>query len=361
MMSLAKIAELLETLGVAHHALESGEEGAVLALPECGRVLGLWPQRRGENALWINPEFLHRLQIGAKDDRWVSPGGDCMWIAVHDDAPAGERGEQGESQDLSAVPAALDPGRFTGGEDRGAYRMENKGELFVEELRARITFRLIRRFHPLDEDGLIKKWDSARLRQAGYDEETTLEVSGDCPAMASLRNVTWVRGEGDALIPLRKYWGDTSLADLPTGSVGLASGCAVFGLRGEKPLRIFLSADEIGSRVLIFQERAAGRALLLVKDFEKTAGRRGIPADFGRRGISADFRRRGIPADTFASRGASILECFHGPNGSPGEISCFSPVVGGSSGRRRIQWRSSLCAFWGRVDEVKAFLQRALR
>lgn len=326
-VALGEIAAILETLGVEHRVLESGEDGGVLVLPECGRVLGLWPHRRGENALWINPDFLHRLQIGAKDDRWMNPGGDSMWLAARGEAFSEE---QEEPLDSRVVPSVLDPGRYDGISERGAYRMENRGELFTESSCVRMGFRIVRRLRPLEGGRLAQKWDAAWLRQAGYEEETILEVSGDCPVAARLWNVTQVSGQGEAWVPLRKYWGDTSLADLPPGSVGLASGCALISFQGENPLRISLSAEEAGSRVLFFQERDVGHALLLVKEFEKTS--------------------------TAACDGP-LLECSRGPAFGAGEFACFSPAVGGESGRRRVLWRSSLYAFSGRSEEVRAFLR----
>src|SRR5690349_12924056 len=117
-MRLPDVTGRLTTFGLAHAVLPTGTDGAVLLLPDYGRVLGLWAGLRAESALWINPEFLERLAIGAKDDGWTNPGGERMWLA-----PGREfLPEDGE------VPASIDPGHFTGKADHAAYVMENRGE-----------------------------------------------------------------------------------------------------------------------------------------------------------------------------------------------------------------------------------------
>jgi hypothetical protein len=326
-MGLGEIAATLGTLGIEYRVLESSDDGAVLVLPEYGRVLGLWPHRSGENALWVNPDFLRLLQIGAKDDRWMNPGGDRMWLAPRDEFFSGET--EGFMDSL-VVPSALDPGRYAGVSERGGYCMESRGEILASRSCVRMGFRIVRRLRPIEGSRLAERWGAPWLRQAGYEEEAILEVSGDCPVSAGLWNVTQVRGEGEAWVPLRKYWGDTALADLPPGSVGLASGCAVMHFHGGDAFRISFSAEEADARVLCFQERDAGRAQLLVKEFERT---------------------------TAAAYDGPLVECSRGREGGAGEFACFSPAAGGSSGERRIQWRSSLCAFSGRSEEVKAFLR----
>ena len=88
-MGLEEIVVSLKTLGVEYAVLETGADGAVLVLPEYGRVLGLWPHWRGDNALWVNPGFLRLLHIGSKDDGWINPGETgCGWPRRRSSFPA---------------------------------------------------------------------------------------------------------------------------------------------------------------------------------------------------------------------------------------------------------------------------------
>ena len=57
--------ENLATLGFACEVRPSGVDGAILLLPEYGRVLGIWPHRRAENVLWVNGDFFQSLRVGA--------------------------------------------------------------------------------------------------------------------------------------------------------------------------------------------------------------------------------------------------------------------------------------------------------
>jgi len=320
-MVLEEAVDSLDTLGVEHAILQSCADGAVLVLPEYGRVLGVWPHRRGENALWINPDFLRGLRIGAKDDGWTNPGGDRMWLAPAAEffvENAAKPGAQG------VVPAAVDPGRYVRLPKRNCFFLENRGDIRAWRAGDRVVFRMTRRFRPLDPDQISSICGRTWLRQAGYEEEAVLEVQAGCPVSTRLWNLTQVRPGGEARVPLRKYWGDTGLADLPAGSIGLAEGCAVIGFRGEGAPKVGFRAEEVGSRVLYVEERDDGHAQLLVRQFARAA-----PDEYD----------------------GHFLECA----GDASEISCLSPAVGGPAGRRRVRWRMSLCAFSGRAEEVKAF------
>jgi hypothetical protein len=275
-VALEDLVDSLTTLGIACVALPSGAEGAVLALPDYGRVLGLWPHRRGENALWVNPDFLESLRFGAKDDGWRNPGGDRMWLA-----PEAEFFPEGE------VPSALDPGHFVRVAERSGCAMENKGDVRAWKTGTRVRFKLVRRVRPLDEPSMVDAWGPTWLRSAGYREEVVLEVTGDRPDAVRLWNLTQVPAGAQLRVP----------------------------------------ADGANTRVLSLDERD-GHAHLLVKDCAREA-----------------------------SDGEPLVECRPGSASQPGEISCSSPPLV-TSGKGRILWRTSLCAFSGRVEEVRAFAHR---
>jgi hypothetical protein len=279
-MGLEETVDALKTLGIACAVLASGADGAILALPEYGRVLGLWPHRRGENALWVNPEFLESLRFGAKDDGWRNPGGDRMWLA-----PEAEFFPEGE------IPSALDPGHFTRVVERLGCAMENKGEVRAWQTGTRVRFRVVRRVRPLDETELAALWGPTWLRRAGYSEESLLEVLGDKPDRLRLWNLTQV----------------------PAGSL----------LAGAQ-----LPAAARQARILCVRERD-GHAQLLVKDFSRE------------------------PSENHLEQPS---ESRKGEEGSR-EMSCCSPVLR-AQGKGRILWKTSLCAFSGRGEEVRAFAAR---
>jgi hypothetical protein len=318
-VGLQEMVVSLNTLGIDYTVLETGAEGALLVLPDYGRVLGLWPHWRGENALWVNPAFMERLRIGVKDDGWTNPGGDRMWLAPEEEFFAEGQG----------VPPAIDPGRFTRVAEKPCYRMENRGEALAWQSGVRVRFRIERRIRPLEQEELSAAWGASSLRQAGYEEEVTLEVSGDQGCPAWLWNVTQVPAGAEVRVPLRRYWGDTSLAGLPAGTVGLEENCAVVGLRGTRPTRVALAAAEAGSRILCRSDHEPGRSQLLVRD----------------------FAREGADAP-----GPGSVECRWDPSLGSGEFSCSSPAAGHD--RRRVRWKTTLCAFSGRSDAVRLLASR---
>jgi hypothetical protein len=317
-MGLEETVVSLKTLGVEYAVLESGADGAVLVLPEYGRVLGVWPHWRGDNALWVNPGFLRLLHIGSKDDGWINPGGDRMWLAPEEEFLA----------EGPEVPPAIDPGQFARSSEKSGYAMENKGEALAWKTGSRIRFRLIRRVRQMNEARLADLWGTTWLRQAGYEEETVLEISGDCRAPVWLWNITQARMGAEIRVPLRKRWTETSLVTLPARSLEFAEDCAVVRLRGPQSEKVEIPGADAGNRILCLEERESGRAQLLVKDFAREEGR-----DDAR----VDCRTGGMP-DTI-------------------EFSCCSPALG-STGKRRVVWKTSLCAFSGRSDEIQAFAAR---
>jgi len=330
-VSIEGIARDLNTLGIAYSVLETGAEGALLIVPECGRILGLWPHWRGENALWVDPDFLDSLRIGAKDDGWRNPGGDGLRLA-----PGVEFLEDGRAPSLS-----IDPGRYEKLPKKGLWTMENRGEAWAWRSGVRVGFRIVRRIRPLDEKDLARLWGTTYLRQAGYEEEASVELTGGCSVAAGLWNVTLVQAGGEARVPLRKYWGDTRLAARPAGEVDLADSCAVVHLRRERATRVDLDATEARPRILYVLEREAGRAILLVRDFQKTS----------------------------AAAGEAFIECSaaggtRGGKQGAGELGCFSRLCGesrdaaDSAASRRVVWKTSLCAFMGRTGEIRAFTRR---
>jgi hypothetical protein len=319
-MGLQEIVVTLNTLGIEYAVLETGGEGAALVLPESGRVLGLWPHWRGENALWVNPGFLDQLRVGVKEDGWPNPGGDRIWLGPEEEFfPEGE-----------GVPPAIDPGRYARTGDKGCCVLENAGEALGWKSGTRARFRVERRIRALGEAELEAAWGAPSLRPAGIEETVTCEVSGNRSFPVWLWNVTQVPDGAEVRVPLRLYWGDTALAELPAGTVALEDNCAVVGLHGGRPLRVRARPAEVASRIICRVDLEAGRSQLLVKDFAR---------------------------DGADERGPGFIECrWGGPRGH-GEFSCWSPAAP-PGGRQRIRWKTSLCAFSGRRETVRELAAR---
>jgi hypothetical protein len=240
----------------------------------------------------------------------------------------------------SEIPAALDPGRFDGSSEKNAYRMENRGETRAWKAGARVGFRISRTVRPFDEERLAATWGTTWLRQAGYQEEAALEVSGDSPVPVWLWNITQVRAGAEVRVPLHEKAESACLARLPPEAVFIAKGCALMTLRGGRVQKIGFTAEEARvTRILSIEEREGGRAQLVVKDFEGSESGPNAAEDRGRDG--------------------ALVECRWGGPEACGEFSCASPAAG-AGGRKRILWKTSMCAFSGRTEEVRAFATRII-
>ena len=168
-MSPEELADTLSTLGIACEVRPSGADGAILLAPEYGRVLGLWPHLKAENALWVDPGFLQSLRVGAKDDGWMNPGGDWIWLA-----PDEEFLHEGRPM------PSVDPGKYELSSDRTSLILTNRGETFARRAGSTVRFSLTRRIRPLFEAEIDAACGPTWLRRAGWDEEVDLEVDGRC-------------------------------------------------------------------------------------------------------------------------------------------------------------------------------------
>jgi hypothetical protein len=313
-VNLRETVDALATLGFDHAVLPSGSEGAVLVSPDCGRLLGLWPNGRAENALWTDPGFFEALRGAARREEWMNPGGDRVWLG-----PDEEFLDPG-----TGSPPSVDPGRYVRLGDRDGCRMENRGDAWARRSGARVAFRIERRFAAFDVKELAAVWGVPHLRQAGCAETTVLEVASDAPRMW-LRGIAQVPPGGETWIPLARRWAETPLAAEPIGSFAVEAGCAVVH-PGEPRRTLAFGGTDARSRILHLADLGAGRSLLLVKECEEEE-----------------------PAD---------LACTTGGGGVCTELSLDSPAVGGATSRQRLVWRQALYAALGRTVEIRTLLRR---
>jgi hypothetical protein len=313
-VNLRETADALGTLGFDHAVLPSCGDGAVLVSVDCGRLLGLWPNARTENALWTDPGFFAALQGAARREEWMNPGGDRLWL-----------GPDEEFLDPAAgPPASVDPGRYVDLGDRDGCRIENRGDAWAARSAVRVAFRIERRFVALDARELAALHGVPHLRQAGCAETTVLELEGEAPRLR-LRAMAQVPSGGETWILLARRWSDTSLAGEPIGSFAIEAGCAVLHAGGSRRT-LALGGADARARLLHLAEVGAGRSLLVVKE---CGG--------------------GEPAD---------LSCTTGGDGASTQLCLESPSIGGSTGRRRLAWRQRLYAVLGRTVEIRALLRR---
>lgn len=312
-MNLPDTADALATLGFDHAVLRSGSDGAALVSSDCGRLLGLWPNARAENALWTDPGFFEALRGAARREEWMNPGGDRLGIGPDEEFldPAG-----GE-------PPSVDPGRYVRLGDREGCRIENRGDAWAARSGVRAAFRIERQFTAFDAKQLAAR-GVPHLRQAGCAETAVLEIGPGSPPIR-LRSIAQVPPGGETWIPLARRWGDTPLAAEPIGSFAVEAGCAVLHAGGPRRTLAFGGADT-RSRLLHLVEAGADRSLLLVKE---AIG--------------------GEPAD---------LACTTGGDGPCTGLRLDSPAVGGATGRHRLAWRLVLYAVCGRTVEIRALLLR---
>jgi hypothetical protein len=313
-VNLRDTVDALATLGFDHAVLPSGSEGAVLVSPDCGRLLGLWPNGRAENALWTDPGFFAALRGAARREEWINPGGDRIWLGPDDEFLHPGTG----------TPPSVDPGRYVRLGDRDGCRMENRGNAWAARSGTRVEFRIERRFTPFDAKQIAAARGEPHLRQAGCGETTVLEIAPEAPPVR-LRGIVQVPAGGETWIPLAQRWADTPLVTEPIGSFAVDAGCAVVHAGGQRRTLAFGGADA-RSRLYHLADLGAGRSLLLVKECEGEE--------------SAD------------------LACTTGGDGLCTELGLDSPAIGGGTGRLRLVWHHTLYAVLGRTVEIRALLRR---
>ena len=192
------------------------------------------------------------------------------------------------------------PGKYAGIPDKSVFTMENKGEVHAWKSGMLLGFRIQRRMRSLEEQEMSDTWGTRWLRQAGYVEETTLEVSRQIPASVWLWNLTQVPGSAE--IARGQGAGDRSAG-----------------------------AEPLTRKIICVDEHDDGRSQLLVKAFE-------VPGE-GQDGPGAGEPQHRKPSAP-ESPGTGVISC----------VSCSADA----RERRRVVLRTSLCAFSGRTAEIRA-------
>ncbi len=100
------IISVLKCSSVKYDSLETDSGGVILVVPEYGRVLGVWPDRKLPTPYWINLSFLTGTQEQAD---WDNPGGHRIWIAPEKEFFISDIRRPFETY---KVPKVIDPGRW---------------------------------------------------------------------------------------------------------------------------------------------------------------------------------------------------------------------------------------------------------
>ncbi len=207
----------------------------------------------------------------------------------------------------------------------------------------RIGFRITRRIRLHGAKELEERWGTTYLRQAGYEEETSLELK-DCPFPAALWRAVHLEAGGRAVVPLQKYWAEYGLSGFPTRLLELSGGCAVIHSGGAEEIALWLDALESKTRATYVKEnRETGRAVMVLTEIEK-----GEPASYAK-----ETTQRGVLGGVlgFLSPGSHAPWC---------ELGARSPGACGERGKRKLVFRSALWAFSGRMEEIGELSRKLL-
>jgi len=173
----------------------------LLGLPECGRLIGLYPAEEDTNFLWTNPALDGAETAKAYFARpgWSNSGGDRTWLAPEIELFIGDVKRIFETY---AVQPALDPGHWTLTSATAAeVRLENETRVRLHRQNRDVGVRLTKRYsvaaNPLR--------DMAGIQYAGYTLATTLEVESQpgVPTRLGIWNLLQLPQPGTMLIPIR--------------------------------------------------------------------------------------------------------------------------------------------------------------
>lgn len=183
--------------------LEAPDGSRLLALPDHGRLLGLYPAEGDENFLWTHSALSAPGPAAAcfTPGGWSNPGGDRTWLAPEIDLFVGDPARPFETY---MVPPALDPGNWTLSSATAAeLSLANETRLRLHRPDREVGVRLVKRFSPAANPLQGASPAVAGLHYAGYTLVTTLEVEPkpDAPLQLGIWNLLQLPQAGTMLIP----------------------------------------------------------------------------------------------------------------------------------------------------------------
>lgn len=335
-----QVSACLERAGIESVSLASGSEGAVMAMPTYGRVIGLWSDRALENHFWVNATFLEHVWTDddGKTPTWANPGGDRVWLSPEREFFIRDLARPWETY---SVPACMDPGDYSYELSEQALAMANSGVAEAFASTSRVCFKISRCIRPLAGDVIGDLARGVCLKGAGYKEETVLEVDARCPLRVGFWNLIQVPLGGNAFAPVKHPGCHTAFFGQAGKAVCYGDDCLKVGFTRQEMFKIGLKASSVSGRVGYMRECEDGTSLLL-RGFET--------------GADADYAD--TPWDTPGDAGYA-LQVFCGGREHPfGELEYHSPAIGAASGLCRYVGRSVVYAFSGpreRCEELSRF------
>ncbi len=240
--------------------LDLPDGGRLGVLPHGGRVIGLWPQGRG-NLFWTHPalsdpalvrDFLHQ-------DRWPNSGGDRCWLAPEVDLffPPGQVGKV----EAYSVPRALDPGGYAIIRKADAIILEQSLELAVHGVAVSAT--IARRCMPLADP-----FPGRGLAFAGYTLTTSLALAGPARVPLGSWQLLQLPAPGTMLLAVRdgaRAW--PVFGDFQDGESAFWRQRLTWEMNRGPTRKFGVLASHCGNRIGHLHRDAAGRFELVVREF----------------------------------------------------------------------------------------------
>jgi hypothetical protein len=202
----------------------------LLALPESGRMLGLFMPGTEENVLWTNPALATAESATAYFTRsgWPNPGGDRTWLAPEIELFIGDLARPRETY---AVPTALDPGCWRYEAAAHCLRLRNESAVHLQRSGREARFSMSKEYRPAANPLRDLK---LALSYAGYEQTTVLELEADrdggtAPARLGVWNLLQLPKPGRMIVPTyRRTVPRTVFGHVPPGDLTLGDHALVW-------------------------------------------------------------------------------------------------------------------------------------
>ena len=336
---------LIDNLTRAGHPpaiLNAAEDAQILALPEYGRVLGLYAGESQENFFWTNPALVSAESAAEffRRDGWLNPGGDRTWLAPEIELFIGDLARPGETY---GVPAALDSGQWRREDGAHSLRLRNESAVHLKHSDRTIHFTVAKDVRPAANPLRGMKLG---LSYAGYEQTTTLELAVDRngnvpPAQLGVWNLLQLPKPGRMIVPTyRRAVPQTVFGDVPSADLELADHAFIWSMADTgKNAKISVKADVLTGRAgYLCRSQADGDLWsLVVRNFTVNPSGNYVDALWNN------------PADTgYAFQACAVNEGTETFN----ELEYHAPAAETADGRNRACDRSQVWAFRGHFEEI---------
>lgn len=345
MRNMQQLTQILEDIGKPAETLRAADGAAVIVLPYGGRVLGLFAPD-GDNFFWTHPALASASSARAffESDQWHNSGGDRTWLAPEIDFffP--------KFPDLAQYhqPRQLDPGTYqcaiSPGEVRLTSRCVLRSSRTNQDVECVIAKTITEAANPLANMPVFAGSD---LQFAGYTLTVELKISPGASSKTArmatsvgLWQLLQLPHPGQMIIPTcvrsdaRVFFGQ-----VPENDLAVEDGKVAYQMRAQGQQKIGVLARACIGRVG-YTRPGQGAWSLVVRDFHVDPSGAYVDAPFG------------DANDT----GYAVQACnIHNEQlGSFSEMEHHAPAIGGSTGLTRCTDVSSVWAFRGSAEAIRA-------